>query len=92
MQDSMQTNKDSNRPESKLGKTEEDVAVDREIYQLLVGRLIYLSHTLPVIAYVVSVISQFTHSPKVIHLQAATVSQRYTRRRYLVQKDQRSSS
>ena len=44
-------------PNHKLGETKEDVAVDREMYQRLVGRLIYLSHTRLDIAYVVSVIS-----------------------------------
>lgn len=58
-------------PKLRLGKVEEDVAVDKEMYQRLVGRLIYLSHTRLDIAYVVSVISQFMHSPKVVHLQAA---------------------
>ncbi|BBG94197.1 hypothetical protein Prudu_002421 [Prunus dulcis] len=32
-----------------------------------VGRLIYLAHTRPYIAYVVSVVSQFMHSPNVSH-------------------------
>ena len=41
------------------------------MYQRLVGRLIYLSHTQSNIAYVVSVISQFMHSPKEVHLQVA---------------------
>ena len=57
-------------PNNKLGKAEEDVAVDREMYQHLVGRLIYLSHTRPNIAYIVSVISQFMQSSKEVHLQA----------------------
>jgi DNA-binding protein len=39
--------------------------------QCLVGKLIYLSHTQPNIAYVVSVINQFMHNPKEVHLQAA---------------------
>ena len=37
--------------------------VDRGLYQRLVGKLIYLSHTQPHIAYVVSVVNQFMHSP-----------------------------
>ena len=40
------------------------------MYQSIVGKLIYLSHTRPNIAYAVSVISQFMHSPKEVHLQA----------------------
>nr|KYP52584.1 hypothetical protein KK1_025538 [Cajanus cajan] len=58
-------------PNLKLGNAEEDVAVDKEMYQRLVGRLIYLSHTRPDIAYAVSLISQFMHSPKETHLQVA---------------------
>ena len=44
-------------PTHKLGEVDEDIAVDREMYQCLVRRLIYLSHTRSDIAYVVSVIS-----------------------------------
>ena len=38
-------------------------SVDKGHYQRLVGKLIYLSHTCPDIAFVVSMVSQFTHSP-----------------------------
>ena len=38
--------------------------IDREQYQRLVGRLIYLSHTRPDIAFAVSLVSQFMHEPK----------------------------
>ena len=38
-------------PIHKLRETKEDVAVNKEMYQRLVGRLIYLSHTRLNIAY-----------------------------------------
>jgi len=38
-------------------------SVDKERYQRLVGRLIYLSRTRPDIAFAVSVVSQFMHDP-----------------------------
>ncbi|XP_020417872.1 uncharacterized protein LOC109948621 [Prunus persica] len=43
---------------------------NKEQYQCLVGRLIYLAHTKPDIAYDVSVVSQFMHSPSVSHRNA----------------------
>ena len=49
------------------------VSVDRECYQRLVRCLIYLSHTWPNIAFVVSVISQFMHNnPCSVHMDAVT--------------------
>ncbi|KAB2621081.1 hypothetical protein D8674_037660 [Pyrus ussuriensis x Pyrus communis] len=44
--------------------------VDKGRYQRLVGRLIYLPHTPLDIAYAVSVVSQFMHSPSVDHVAA----------------------
>ena len=58
-------------PNIKLGSAEEDIVVDKEMYQILVGKLIYLSHTRPDIAFAVSLVSQFMHQPKEAHLQAA---------------------
>lgn len=45
-------------------------SVSKESYQRLVGRLIYLCHTRPDIAYVVSVVSKYMHDPKVEHMEA----------------------
>lgn len=51
--------------------------VNRENYQRLVGRLIYLSHTRSDIAYAVSVVSQFMHDPKSSHMDAVYRILRY---------------
>jgi hypothetical protein len=51
--------------------------IDRERYQRLVGRLIYLSHTRPDIAFAVSVVSQFMHSPRTAHMDVVTRILRY---------------
>ena len=45
-------------------------AVDKDRYQRLVGKLIYLSHTRPDIAFAVSIVSQHMHSPREAHLEA----------------------
>uniref|UniRef100_A0A8R7R4T3 Reverse transcriptase Ty1/copia-type domain-containing protein n=1 Tax=Triticum urartu TaxID=4572 RepID=A0A8R7R4T3_TRIUA len=42
--------------------------IDRGQYQRLVRRLIYLSHTRPDIAYVVSIVSRYMHDPRTDHL------------------------
>ena len=42
-----------------------------------VGRLVYLSHTRPDIAYAVSVVSQFMHSPSEAHMDAVILILRY---------------
>ena len=53
----------------KLGEAQSDEKVNKEMYQHLVGRLIYLAHTWLDMTYSVSVISQFMHDPRVVHLQ-----------------------
>ena len=58
-------------PNHKLGEAKEEPVVDKKMYQRLVGRLIYLTHTRPNIAYSVSVISQFMHDLREPHFQAA---------------------
>lgn len=52
----------------KLWPTNEDTRIDKEIYPRLVGRLIYLLHTRSDITYAVSMINQFMHNPKKVHL------------------------
>lgn len=43
---------------------------DREQYQKMVGKLIYLAHTRPDIAYAVGVVNRFLHLPQVQHMAA----------------------
>ncbi|GAV79609.1 hypothetical protein CFOL_v3_23074, partial [Cephalotus follicularis] len=52
-------------------------SVDNERYQILIGRLIYLSHTRPDIAYAVGIVSQFMHDPRTLHLEAVYRILRY---------------
>ena len=50
-------------PNSRLWNNPSNQTVDKGRYQRLVGRLIYLSHTRPDIAFPVNLVSQFIHSP-----------------------------
>ena len=61
----------------KLGQAEDQTPADKGRYQRLVGKLIYLSHTRPDIAYAVSVVSQFMHSPGEEHMEAVYRILRY---------------
>ncbi|KAK8924049.1 hypothetical protein KSP39_PZI019433 [Platanthera zijinensis] len=60
-----------------LGRNDGDLIEDVKGYQRLVGRLIYLSHTRADIAYAVGVVSQYMHSPRARHLDAAHRILRY---------------
>ncbi|XP_021820544.1 uncharacterized protein LOC110762247, partial [Prunus avium] len=61
----------------KLGLYPDQATTDKERYQRLVGKLIYLAHTRPDIAYVVSVVNQFMHSPSEDQMGAVTRILRY---------------
>ena len=61
----------------RLGDYPDQVSANKERYQRLVGRLIYLSHTRPDIAYAVSVVSQFMHRPSEAHMDAVQRILRY---------------
>lgn len=47
----------------KLEIAEEDIVVDKKMYQRLVGKLIYLSHIRLHVSFAISLISQFIHRP-----------------------------
>uniref|UniRef100_A0A2N9EE05 Reverse transcriptase Ty1/copia-type domain-containing protein n=1 Tax=Fagus sylvatica TaxID=28930 RepID=A0A2N9EE05_FAGSY len=64
-------------PNTKLQPAKTKSVVNKEQYQRLVGRLIYLSHTRPDIAFSVSMVSQFMHSPGPEHFEAVYRILRY---------------
>lgn len=64
-------------PNVKLQPAQAKHVGDRERYQRLVGRLIYLSHTRPDIAFPVSTVSQFMHSPSPEHFEVVYRILRY---------------
>lgn len=61
----------------KLGEFPTQEPANKERYQRLVGKLIYLSHTRPDIAYAVSLVSQFMHAPSEQHMEAVFRILRY---------------
>ncbi|KAI3672724.1 hypothetical protein L6452_38821 [Arctium lappa] len=61
----------------KLYMEEEAELADKGRYQRIVGKLIYLSHTRPDIAYAVGVVSQFMHQPQISHMEAVLRIIRY---------------
>ncbi|XP_072060358.1 uncharacterized mitochondrial protein AtMg00810-like [Arachis hypogaea] len=61
----------------KLKIVEGATLADKERYQRMVGKLIYLSHTWPDISYIVGIVSQFMHKPQEDHMEAAIRIVRY---------------
>ena len=55
----------------------DQVPVDKGRYQRLVGRLMYLAHTRPDLAYALSIVSQFMHNPGEQHMNAVMRILRY---------------
>nr|CAN63629.1 hypothetical protein VITISV_018697 [Vitis vinifera] len=53
------------------------VLIDKGRYQRLVGRLMYLAHTRPDLAYALSVVSQYMHNPGEQHMNAVMRILRY---------------
>ena len=61
----------------KLQLEPDQTPVDKGRYQRLVGRLMYLAHTRPDLAYAVSVVSQYMHNPGEQHMNAVMRILRY---------------
>ena len=53
------------------------VSTNKGRYQRLVGRLMYLTHTRPDLAYALSVVSQYMHNPREQHMNAIMPILRY---------------
>ncbi|XP_019053156.1 PREDICTED: uncharacterized protein LOC109114639 [Nelumbo nucifera] len=64
----------------RLGDCSDEPIANTKQYQKLVGRLLYLSMTIPDIAYVGGVLSQFIHAPRTTHLEAAYRVLRYLKK------------
>jgi Reverse transcriptase (RNA-dependent DNA polymerase) len=51
--------------------------VEKDQYQRLVGKLIYLAHTRPDISFAVSVVNRYMHDPRIPHLETVYQILRY---------------
>ncbi|KAJ9678560.1 hypothetical protein PVL29_020667 [Vitis rotundifolia] len=67
-------------PNVKLQPIKAKNVKDRDRYQRLVGRLIYLSHTHPDIAFSISMVSQYMHATGPKHFEAVYRILRYLKR------------
>ncbi|KAH9704751.1 hypothetical protein KPL70_011593 [Citrus sinensis] len=64
-------------PNVKLQPAEAENVKNKEHYQRLVRRLIYLSHTRPYISFSISMVSQFMHAPRPPHFEVVYRILRY---------------
>ena len=64
----------------KTDMSTEGKKVDKKRYQKLVGKLIYLSHTMQDISFYVGVVSQFMHDPMEEHLELVYQILRYLKK------------
>ncbi|GKF15169.1 retrovirus-related pol polyprotein from transposon TNT 1-94 [Tanacetum coccineum] len=63
----------------KLSLDKRTPLLDAGSYRRLVGRLLYLTMTIPYISYVVQHLSQFVSTPKYVHMQASTHLLKYVK-------------
>lgn len=71
----VQSNKSAYTPieaSHKLDKGPKSPPVEKDKYQHLVGKLIYLSHSRPNMTYTMSMVSQFMHNRKELHIEMVT--------------------
>ncbi|CAN1238082.1 Retrovirus-related Pol polyprotein from transposon RE1 [Linum grandiflorum] len=68
------------QPNVEFSRETEGIRTNKEKYQQLVGKLIYLSHTRPDIAYAVGITSQFMNDPTEEHLAAVMHILRYLKK------------
>ena len=61
----------------KLGNSGDQVPINKEQYQHLVGKLIYLSHSYPLLSFPVSAVGQFIQAPYEEHMEAVKRILRY---------------
>ena len=61
----------------KLSADDTPIYDDVELYRCYAGKLNFLTHTRPDIAFAVQSLSQFMHSPRLSHVQALTHTLRY---------------
>ena len=64
-------------PNTKLKPRMDEMTIDKGQYQCLIGKLIYLTHTCPIISFAVNIVSKFLSNPLEAHLEAVYRVLRY---------------
>ena len=67
-------------PNTKLKPRTDEMAIDKGQYQCLVGKVINLTHTCPIISFAVNIVSKFLSNPLAAHLEAVYRVIRYLKK------------